>query len=314
MAMSDVKKYKEIDLYDLIGAAHDATETEVSLNNFKFTNFLKNYKLTNDFSLQIRKSYRKKALTCHPDKNPDPKAAELFHKLQDALQILTDLSARNAYDKLQKAKKEAAIRNRQLDSKRRKLKSDLEAREKEAVNRKVSQCDNRTDEEIFQIQLERVRKENKKILEDENELMRQNFANTHISASSSGWDSSKHRIKIKWKSEKTDETNGGYSYENLTRYLDKYGDIVALVISSKKKGSAVVEFKTQDAAEMAVEYEKGIVSNPLKMEWVGDAPKSRKAGVTVTESDYESIVLRQMRQAEERRKLIEQMMREDENE
>lgn len=36
--MSDVKKYKEIDLYDLIGAAHDATETEVSLINSKFTN------------------------------------------------------------------------------------------------------------------------------------------------------------------------------------------------------------------------------------------------------------------------------------
>lgn len=262
--------------------------------------------------MQIRKSYRKKALTCHPDKNPDPKAAELFHKLQDALQILTDLSARNAYDKLQKAKKEAAIRNRQLDSKRQKLKSDLEAREKEAANKKVSQHDNKTDEERFQMELERVRKENKKILEDENELMRQNFASTHIS--SSGWDSSKHRIKIKWKSEKTDETNGGYSYENLTRYLDKYGDVVALVISSKKKGSAVVEFKNQDAAEMAVEYEKGIISNPLKMEWVSEAPKSKKAGVSVTESDYESIVLRQMRQAEERRKLIEQMMRDDENE
>ncbi|CAG9802158.1 unnamed protein product [Chironomus riparius] len=287
--MADVKKYKEIDLYDLIGAANDATESE------------------------IRKSYRKKALTCHPDKNPDPKAAELFHKLQDALQILTDKSARNAYDKLQKAKKEAEIRNRQLDSKRQKLKSDLEAREKEAANRKESKYDSKTAEEVFQMELERVLKENKKILEEENELMRQNFASAHISyaATSSGWDSSKHRIKIKWKAEKNDETNGGYSYENLTKYLDKYGDIVALVISSKKKGSGVVEFKSQDAAEMAVQYEKGIISNPLKMEWIGDAPKSKKAGVTVTESDYESLVLRQMRQAEERRKLIEQMMKED---
>ena len=311
--MADVKKYKEIDLYELIGAANDATESEVSLNSSKLTNFINVSKL-NNFLFQIRKSYRKKALTCHPDKNPDPRAAELFHKLQDALQILTDKSARNAYDKLQKAKKEAEIRNRQLDSKRQKLKSDLEAREKQAAN---SKDDNKTDEENFQMERERVLKESNKIVEEENEIMRQNFARTHISyaaTSSSAWDSSKHRIKIKWKAEKNDETNGGYSYEILTKYLDKYGDIVALVISSKKKGSGVVEFKNQDAAEMAVQYEKGIISNPLKMTWIGDAPKSKKAGVTVTESDYESLVLRQMRQAEERRKLIEQMMKEDADE
>ncbi|XP_070493022.1 dnaJ homolog subfamily C member 17 [Chironomus tepperi] len=289
--MVDVKKFKDIDLYGLIGVENIANEAE------------------------IRKAYRKKALTCHPDKNPDPKAAELFHKLQDALQILTDSSARNAYDRFQKAKKEAEFRNRQLDSKRQKLKSDLEAREKEAASRRESKYDNKTPEEIFQMELERVLKENSKVIEEENELMRQNFARAFVSApASSDWDSSKHRIKIKWKADKNDETNGGYNDVNLPKFLDKYGDIVAFVISSKKKGTAVVEFKTQDAAEMAVQYEKGIISNPLKMEWIGDAPRSKKAGATVTESDYESLVLRQMRQAEERRKLIEQMKNEDDDE
>lgn len=44
---------------------------------------------------QIKKAYRKKALTCHPDKNPDnPRAAELFHELSRALEILTDTKAR----------------------------------------------------------------------------------------------------------------------------------------------------------------------------------------------------------------------------
>jgi DnaJ family protein C protein 17 len=43
----------------------------------------------------VKKAYRKKALECHPDKNPDnPKAAELFHELSKALEILTDVSAR----------------------------------------------------------------------------------------------------------------------------------------------------------------------------------------------------------------------------
>ena len=31
--MADVKKYKEIDLYELIGVTNDATESEVSQNN-----------------------------------------------------------------------------------------------------------------------------------------------------------------------------------------------------------------------------------------------------------------------------------------
>ena len=41
--------------------------------------------------LQIKKSYRKAALVCHPDKNPDnPKAAVEFVRLQKILKILLD--------------------------------------------------------------------------------------------------------------------------------------------------------------------------------------------------------------------------------
>lgn len=81
--------------------------------------------------MQIKKAYRKKALKLHPDKNPDnPNAASEFHKLSKVLEILTDECARRAYDKVLKAREEAALRHWHLDSKRRKLKEDLEAREK----------------------------------------------------------------------------------------------------------------------------------------------------------------------------------------
>lgn len=222
-----------------------------------------------------------------------------------------DASARRAYDRIQKAKKEAELRNKQLDSKRQKLKADLEAREKKASSNDYS---NKSPEEIFKMEFERIMKENRKIVEEENEAIHQQIMRDRAAAqqsSSTRWDSSQHRIKIKWKADKDDPTNGGYNAENLNKFLYKYGDIVALIVSSKKKGSAIVEFQKQDAAEMAVQYEKGIATNPLKLEWIGDAPKSKKAGATVTDKDYESVVLMKLRQAEERKRLIEQMMKEE---
>lgn len=238
--------------------------------------------------------------------------------MSKALEILIDASARSAYDKILKARKATEIRNRQLDSKRQKLKADLEARERAAqVNlskRNNYHTEEKTPEEIFKEEVERLRKEGSRLLEEEQELMRQQLRleRLHVSpATSSNWDSSKHRIKIRWNAEKGDPNNGGYNQDNLTKFLHKYGDIVALIISSKKPGSGLVEFKTQDAAEMAIQYEKGILENPLKFEWIGDAPKSKKRSATVTDTDFESLVLRQLRQAEERKRLIEQMMKED---
>lgn len=281
--MVDVKKFSELDLYKLIGVEHTATENE------------------------IRKSYRKKALECHPDKNPDnPKAAELFHQLQDALSILSDKSARAAYDRILKAKKENELRSKLLDSKRQKLKADLEARERDAANRKFSSYGDKTPEEIFKMELERVMKENKKIVEEETKIINEQLSKSRQIplTTPSTWDSSKYRIKIKWKAEKDDKSNGGYNTENLTRFLNKYGDITALLISSKKPGSAMVEFKNQDAAEMAVSYEKGLANNPIKLKWIGDAPSSNKPTIS---TNFETPQMRQARQAEERRKLIESM-------
>ncbi|CAO1378033.1 unnamed protein product [Diamesa serratosioi] len=293
--MVDIKKFSEIDLYQLFGIGIDATESE------------------------IRKAYRKKALICHPDKNPDnPKAAELFHQLSNALAILADVSARLAYDRVLKAKQASKIRNQQLDSKRQKLKSELEARERQASQQKSSNGGKfKTPEEIFKDEVERLMKESKKLLEEENDIMRQHLyqerCKAHSSASTVKWDSSKHRIKLKWSADKNDPANGGYSHDLLHKFLNKYGDIEILLVSTKKTGSAIVEFKEQDAAETSIQYEKGNLENPLKLEWVGDAPK-KKSGTTVSDSDYESLVLRQMRQAQERKLLIEKMMAEDEAE
>lgn len=100
---------------------------------------------------EVKKAYRKKALQCHPDKNPDdPNAAKEFHQLTKILEVLTDEAARKAYDKVLSAKKQAEIRNRELGSKRRKLKEALDSRER-GVGKSADQ--------LFREEIERLRKE-----------------------------------------------------------------------------------------------------------------------------------------------------------
>ena len=53
--------------------------------------------------------------------------------MSSALEVLSDKSARAAYDKVIRAKEAAKIRYRELDAKRRKLRDDLEARERAAA-------------------------------------------------------------------------------------------------------------------------------------------------------------------------------------
>ena len=143
-----MEKVKDLDLYLLLGVDPDADEST------------------------IKKAYRKKALTCHPDKNPDnPKAAELFHQLSDAIAVLSDEKAKAAYDNLLKARNRRELENRQLDSKRKKLKDDLEARERAAAYNKS------TDEALagarLKAEIERLQKEGQKQMEEEQERLRQ---------------------------------------------------------------------------------------------------------------------------------------------
>uniref|UniRef100_A0A182PU18 DnaJ homolog subfamily C member 17 n=1 Tax=Anopheles epiroticus TaxID=199890 RepID=A0A182PU18_9DIPT len=300
--MVDVKKFSNIDIYGLLEVDISATEQE------------------------IRKAYRKKALQCHPDKNPDnPKAAQLFQELSKALEILMDVSARAAYDRLLNAKKAAQLRTKQLDSKRQKLKADLEERERQAREASATTggykaASNKTPEELFQEEFERLRKEGSKLIQEEQELMRrqlQEELRMMQTATAPSWDPAQYRIKIRWKADKGDAENGGYTEDILRKFLSKYGDLNALVLSPKKNGSALVEFSTKDAAEMAVTFEKGRLDNPCTLEWVGEAPMKGKSrtgagtSTTITDRDYESLVLRQLRQAEERKRLIEQMMKEE---
>ncbi|XP_063385134.1 dnaJ homolog subfamily C member 17 [Cydia fagiglandana] len=283
-------KIEDVDLYAILDLTISATETE------------------------IKKAYRKKALQCHPDKNPDdPKAAEAFHELSRALEILTDAAARSAYDKVLRAKEAAKLRHKELDSKRQKLKEDLERREREAMS---GSGINLTDEQKLAAEIQRLQKEGSRLLQEEQKRIKEEIQRSLSRLSEPVWDSSLNRIKIKWKADKTDNSNGGYDEAILRKFLKKYGDIVALIVSPKKKGSALVEFDNKEASEMAIEFEKGLPENPLTLKWLNEKPvlttKREAPGPSlVSDRDYESLVMTKMRQAAERQRLIEEMKKEE---
>lgn len=211
----------------------------------------------------IRKAYRKKALSCHPDKNPDNKeAVALFHQLSDALEVLTDVDTRKAYDNVLKAKKAAELRTRALDGKRRKLKDDLEQREKDAKFQEV--YDKKSDEEKLAREIARLRKEGSTQLEEEQEYMKRELAKESMNkqAQPSGAQPGRRaKLKVKW----TKSDDSPYNRESLEKIFSKYGEVTAVVVNAKKGGSALVEFEDNVGANMAAKIETGFFGNPLKV-------------------------------------------------
>jgi DnaJ family protein C protein 17 len=292
-------------------------------------------------SKQIVTAYRKQALKCHPDKNPDnPAAVELFHQLSKALELLTDPAARAAYNKVLDGKLAATLRHKELDSKRKKFKEDLEAREKaaEIIPSSGKKKTELSAAEALRQEMDRLREEGSALLKAEQERLRQllkeDLSQTK-QTDSADEDCSRqtYKLRLKWKSNKADPDNGGYSANYLEQLLKKYGEINVLVISSKKKGTAMVEYTTYSAAMLAMQSERGLTDNPLTISWLthpvvphsadvsssSDRQRSQHSADGVTpsinrttqSSDFESIVLMRLRQAEERKRLTQELEQED---
>jgi DnaJ family protein C protein 17 len=235
--MADISK---INLYKLLDVDLSATEKE------------------------IISAYRKKALKCHPDKNPNnPKAAEEFHLLSKALQVLTDASARAAYNSVLKAKEAAELRHKQLDSKRKKLKDELEARERAGAAASTVKAD-KVPTKNLEAEIERLRKEGSSILEQEQQRLAEEIARevNH---------QQECRLKVTW-----NVALHAYDRSHLNDVFEKYGIVNAIVVSASKPGSAIVEFANSRAALAALEGESDRSNPSLHLSWLSDKVNSKK--------------------------------------
>ncbi len=287
----------------------------------------------------IKKAYRKKALKCHPDKNPDnPRAAEEFHLLSDAYEVLADADTKKAYDNVLKAKKAAEVRNRQLDAKRRKLKDDLEARESEAAREQQEKVykawSDKTEEARLAEEIERLRGEGRRRLEEEQEAMRREIEEEEKKrrAATAAADQQQTpapsggggpvKLKVKWKAKDGEETV--YDASKLKMIFSKYGEVLEAVVLPGKKGkmSGLVEMRHGRSAQSAARIESGFPAAPLKVSVMGEAAAAEATEVTAasapataasvaSNNDFESLVMMRLRQEEMRKKEIQRIMEED---
>ncbi|KAJ4362270.1 hypothetical protein N0V83_010363 [Neocucurbitaria cava] len=106
--LEDLAKSTTEDFYEILGVPFDASEAA------------------------IKKAYRKASLIYHPDKNPDNKdAADRFIYLGWARDILIDAKLKGEYDRARTRRREKVLQDELLDGRRRKMKEDLERRERE---------------------------------------------------------------------------------------------------------------------------------------------------------------------------------------
>lgn len=239
---------------------------------------------------QLKKAYRKRALELHPDKNPDKKeeAEKAFIQLGKAFEILADKSARAAYDAARKAKREKALRDSQMDAKRREMKAKLENREKEAKERAeqqaekyyqpnnlkflffnssnyvfVSRVRQTKAEEAFFNEIERVRRENKQLLEEENnkifeqlrleKLKREQKSMNDKPVNNLSSSSSSVRIKVTWPASESQRLDKQF----LEDLFGKYGRVENFVVGAKaSKPSALLEYKHKQDAVKCFDDEK----------------------------------------------------------
>jgi len=276
----------ELDLYGLLGVAFDASTKEV------------------------QKAYRRKALKCHPDKNPgDAAAAAEFERLQKVLEILLDEAARRAYNRLVKSRRLAEIRRKELSEESRRERERLDRREQEARRSK----EELSAEQKFKIEVERLEKEGQELIKEEMARLEKEARKAHKSKKSRVSPPRENKVyvvKAKWT---YPEGSKPYTKDGLFNILNKWGDSDGFVFEQgPSKGKALISYCNREDAELAIAHEKGLPACELAVSrtWKEDLPKSEDRGAKRSR-DYESLADMEKRRRNERAEIMAEIRRMD---
>ncbi|KAL0560999.1 hypothetical protein IC582_001417 [Cucumis melo] len=214
---------------------------------------------------EISKAYRAKALELHPDKRPDdPNAHANFQTLKSSYEILKDEKARKLFDDLLRVKREQHRRQSERDSKRQKMMTDLEARERSAFAPDPAAKELEEEEKIarkLKEEIARIRAMHaKKGAPTTFPPKKETGGVGKKSDGDAGPTMDKERmLKVSW--EKIGED---YTAEKLREMFSKFGEVEDVVIRhNKKKSSAVIVMSSKDAAVASTRAVLGDLSNPL---------------------------------------------------
>ncbi|KAJ0700136.1 putative RNA recognition motif domain, DnaJ domain, RNA-binding domain superfamily [Helianthus annuus] len=215
---------------------------------------------------EITKAYRLKALELHPDKRPDdPNAPANFQKLQTSYQVLKDEKARKLFHDLLRVKQQKLQRQSQQDSKRRRMMSDLEERERSAFAAHDASAKATSEEESIARKLKeeisriRAMHANNKSTPTVTATMKKQSGVGETSNTGPTAAEKEKMLKVSWEKGGLD-----YSAQRLRELFETFGEVKDVVIrSQKKKGSALVVMATKEAAMAATGTMCGDISNPL---------------------------------------------------
>ncbi|THH03705.1 hypothetical protein EW145_g6074 [Phellinidium pouzarii] len=119
---------------------------------------------------EIKSAYRKLSLKVHPDRNPNnPDAAQKFHELNQAYELLLDPLRRLALTSSMRVKEARKARFTKYDKKRKNLQEELEERERAFKKQKV---DKAKEEQVRVQENERIKEAGRKLREEKEEALK----------------------------------------------------------------------------------------------------------------------------------------------
>jgi DnaJ homolog subfamily C member 17 len=261
---------------------------------------------------EVRKAFRLKSLTCHPDKvgTEDSKSAELFQLINLAVDVLTDPEKRKNYDDLHRSEQLRKKRFEEMNRGRQTDKIRLEEREKEAKRTKISHSSELQDKLNIEIIKEETFRKMKARLEMKRQEVAANIATinqfTEARRIIENAPVEECTVKVTWLKNLhlVDEVR-------IRNTLSKFGKIDTVLMSKTGKRMARVIFKDVHGAFNAVNNGRGdfkISSNcehePIAFDCIRtnvsqtDQSFSRSSALNRGD-EYESITLQKLQEKEQ---------------